>query len=253
MRRDGRAAGGRSVRKLVRRGVAAAEQAAKAPTPKNELGPFYRRGAPSRATLSAPGDPGMPLIIAGAIYDTRGEIRPDATLEIWQADHLGHYNIEGYKYRAMMTPDVKGAYHVETVMPGHYPDRVAQHVHYLVKAPGCKPLVTQLYFATDPVFEGDPDRKFNADPLVAEPRARQARAAHRRSRIADGQSDLRALSRACLTQVGTVPKRGFVFQIRSRPSTGVGGRAVAALVLIGAIGASHLRAAPAECAAGDRG
>ena len=36
----------------------AAEQAAKAPTPKNELGLFYRRGAPSRATLSAPGDPG---------------------------------------------------------------------------------------------------------------------------------------------------------------------------------------------------
>jgi protocatechuate 3,4-dioxygenase beta subunit len=144
----------------------AAEQAAKAPTPKNELGPFYRRGAPSRATLSAPGDPGMPLIIAGAIYDTSGEIRPDATLEIWQADHLGHYDIEGYKYRAMMMPDGKGAYHVETVMPGHYPDRVAQHVHYLAKAPGCKPLITQLYFATDPVFEGDPDRKFNADPLV---------------------------------------------------------------------------------------
>jgi len=37
-----------------------------------------------------------------------------------------------------------------------------------------------------------------------------------------------------------------VFQIGSRPSTGVGGCAVAALVLIGAIGASHLRAAPAD-------
>jgi catechol 1,2-dioxygenase len=144
----------------------AAEQAAKAPTPKNELGPFYRRGAPSRATLSAPGDPGMPLIIAGANLRHARRDPSRCDVEVWQADHLGHYDIEGYKYRAMMTPDVKGAYHVETVMPGHYPDRVAQHVHYLVKAPGCKPLVTQLYFATDPVFEGDPDRKFNADPLV---------------------------------------------------------------------------------------
>ena len=51
-------------------------------------------------------------------------------------------------------------------MPGHYPDRVCQHVHYLVTAPGHTPLVTQLYFATDPVFEGDPDRNFTKDPLI---------------------------------------------------------------------------------------
>jgi protocatechuate 3,4-dioxygenase beta subunit len=51
-------------------------------------------------------------------------------------------------------------------MPGHYPDRVAQHVHFLLKAPGCRPLVTQLYFATDPAFGGDPDRNYMNDPLV---------------------------------------------------------------------------------------
>ena len=51
-------------------------------------------------------------------------------------------------------------------MPGHYPDRVCQHIHYLVTAPGCKPLITQLYFASDPVFEGDPDRNFTRDPLI---------------------------------------------------------------------------------------
>jgi hypothetical protein len=27
-------------------------------------------------------------------------------------------------------------------------------------------LITQLYFATDPVFEGDPDRNLARDPLV---------------------------------------------------------------------------------------
>jgi len=51
-------------------------------------------------------------------------------------------------------------------MPGHYPQRVCQHVHYLVSAPGHKPLVTQLYFATDPVFEGDPDKNYTRDPLI---------------------------------------------------------------------------------------
>ena len=45
-------------------------------------------------------------------------------------------------------------------MPGRYPDRPVLHVHYLITAPGCKPLITQLYFATDPYFEGDPDRNY---------------------------------------------------------------------------------------------
>jgi len=43
---------------------------------------------------------------------------------------------------------------------------MAQHVHYLVRAPGHKPLVTQLYFATDQVFEGNPEKNFHRDPLV---------------------------------------------------------------------------------------
>ena len=41
-----------------------------------------------------------------------------------------------------------------------------QHVPYLITAPGCKPLGTQLYFATDAFFEGDPDRNYSKDGLV---------------------------------------------------------------------------------------
>jgi hypothetical protein len=146
--------------------LVAAEQAARQPTPPNELGPFYRRGAPLEAVMRKPDDPGLPLVISGVVYDARGQRRPDATVELWHADHHGHYDLEGYHFRSKLPLDDKAAYHVETVMPGHYPDRVAQHVHYLVKADGCKPLVTQLYFATDPVFEGDPDHHYTADPLV---------------------------------------------------------------------------------------
>jgi len=143
-----------------------AESGRPQPTPSNALGPFYRRGAPDGHDLRGTTDPGLPLIVTGAVIDTRGEARPDATVEVWQADHFGHYDIDGYRYRATLAPDGKGGYEFTSVMPGHYPDRVAQHVHYMVKAPGCKPLVTQLYFATDPAFEGDPDRKFSNDPLV---------------------------------------------------------------------------------------
>lgn len=46
-------------------------------------------------------------------------------------------------------------------MPGHYPDRPAPHIHYLIAAPGHKTLITQLYFATDPFFEGDPDKNYH--------------------------------------------------------------------------------------------
>ena len=134
-------------------------------TPPNALGPFYKRQAPESHNLRIAGDPGMPVSVSGQVADTRGEVLRDATIEIWHSDHLGHYDLEGYRYRALMKPDEKGGYAFASVMPGHYPDRVAQHIHYLVQAPGHKALVTQLYFATDPVFKGDPDKNFNVDPL----------------------------------------------------------------------------------------
>jgi protocatechuate 3,4-dioxygenase beta subunit len=136
------------------------------PTPFCELGPFYKRQAPNTSVLRGPGDSGMPLALAGAVYNTRGELVSNAKLEIWQTDNDGRYDIEGYRYRTLLEPGAKGGYAIESVMPGHYPTRVCQHVHYLVTAPGHKPLITQLYFATDPVFDGDPDKNFKRDPLI---------------------------------------------------------------------------------------
>jgi protocatechuate 3,4-dioxygenase beta subunit len=136
------------------------------PTPFCELGPFYKREAPHTSVLRAPGDAGMPLALSGVVYNTRGDAVPDAKIELWQTDNDGHYDIEGYRYRAILEPGPKGAYAVESVMPGHYPSRVCQHVHYLVTAPGHKALITQLYFATDPVFAGDPGKNYTRDPLI---------------------------------------------------------------------------------------
>jgi catechol 1,2-dioxygenase len=135
-------------------------------TPFCELGPFYKREAPNTSMLRAPGDAGMPLTLSGVVYDVRGEVVPDAKLEIWQTDNAGHYDVDGYRYRSLLEPGARGSYVVESVMPGHYPTRVCQHVHYLVTAPGHKPLITQLYFATDPVFDGNPDKNYIRDPLI---------------------------------------------------------------------------------------
>jgi len=133
-----------------------AEAEAIAPTGEEVLGPFYKKGAPNVRVLRQQSDPGFPLRVNGRVVDTRGEPLPNASVELWHADFYGLYDIEGYRFRANLQPGRAGDYALETIMPGHYPDRPAQHIHYLVSAPGHRTLITQAYFATDPFFEGDP-------------------------------------------------------------------------------------------------
>jgi protocatechuate 3,4-dioxygenase beta subunit len=66
----------------------------------------------------------------------------------------------------VLEPGPKGGYAIQSVMPGHYPARECQHLHYLITAPGLKTLITQLYFGTDPVFDGNPDKNFTRDPVI---------------------------------------------------------------------------------------
>lgn len=141
-------------------------QEGRRPTPWNELGPFYRKGAPRTTQLRGPGDRGLPLAVSGRVFDTRGDIVPGATLEIWHTNDAGQYDLSGYRYRTSLVADGSGSYAFESIMPGHYPARVCQHIHYLVRAPGHKLLTTQLYFATDPVFDGNADRNYTKDPLI---------------------------------------------------------------------------------------
>ncbi len=136
------------------------------PTAWNELGPFYKRQAPHTRNLRAPGDPGLPVSVSGRVFDVRGDTLPNAKVEIWQTNHAGRYDINGYRYRSTLIANDSGKYAFDSVIPGHYPSRVCQHIHYLVTAEGHKPLTTQLYFATDPVFDGDPDKNFTRDPLI---------------------------------------------------------------------------------------
>ena len=111
----------------------------------------------------------MPLVVAGQVFDTRGSVIRGATVEVWQTNHVGIYDLDGYRYRARLTTNGEGKYDFSSVMPGHYPARVCQHVHFVVTAPEHKPLITQMYFATDPVFEGDPGKNYARDPLIATP------------------------------------------------------------------------------------
>lgn len=154
-------------------------------TPQNALGPFYKPGAPTSANLIVPGDPGLPLVVSGKVMDSSGKPLSGATVEVWHADGRGIYDLEGYRYRSRLAAAADGTYRFQTLMPGHYPERVAQHIHYRVSAPGRKVLVTQLYFATDPAFAGDPDHNFSKDPILADRRLI-------RPVVLDGSGDPRA-------------------------------------------------------------
>ena len=143
------------------------EAKAAKPTPRDVLGPFFKKGAPNSRTLHTPGSPGFPLRVAGKVSNTRGEKVPGARIEMWQADHAGLYDLEGFRYRAALITEEASEYAVETILPGHYDDRPAQHIHYMISAPGHKTLITQAYFATDPFFEGNPDKNFGKRSIVS--------------------------------------------------------------------------------------
>lgn len=137
-------------------------------TASNEVGPFYKKGAPGNPKLRQPGDTGFALNISGRVVNTKGEVVHGATVDIWHANDRGIYDLAGYRFRAKLALH-ENVYAVETIMPGHYPDRVCQHVHYKVQAPGHRTLVTQLYFATDPAFEGDPAKNWHKEPILDDP------------------------------------------------------------------------------------
>jgi protocatechuate 3,4-dioxygenase beta subunit len=141
-------------------------QAERQPTAHVEMGPFYKKRAPITTTLRSAADPGLPLTVSGRVITVHGEPVSGAKVEVWQADHGGLYDLEGYRFRAAFISPASGAYTFESIMPGHYPARVARHVHYFVTAPEHKPLSTQLYFATDEVFDGNPEKNYSKDPLI---------------------------------------------------------------------------------------
>ncbi|HEX8921665.1 MAG TPA: hypothetical protein VF766_09320 [Pyrinomonadaceae bacterium] len=138
---------------------------AHAPTPSNTLGPYYKKGAPVRERLIEQNEAGSPLLVTGRVRNTSGQALSSATIEVFHSDHRGDYDLDGFRYRGQIPVRAGGEYHIETILPGQYGGR-AQHIHYVITAPGHKQLVTQLYFETDPKFEGNPDKNYTKDNLI---------------------------------------------------------------------------------------
>ncbi len=91
-------------------------------------------------------------------------------IDIWQADHQGHYDHDDpahppaatlFKNRARLVTDENGYYEYETIHPGAYQIGAntwrPPHIHYWVRKPGApyRALVTQLYFQGDQHQQND--------------------------------------------------------------------------------------------------
>ena len=149
------------------------------PTEDCILGPFHRPGAPFRAKVTPPLEPGVVLLIKGRVWahDTRKPLAL-ARLDVWQANAKGRYDNDDPKNppkkdvflnRAQMITDENGYYEYETIHPGAYkigPDAWRpSHIHYWITATGYKPLITQLFFKGDPHNKTD---EFIKDSLIIE-------------------------------------------------------------------------------------
>jgi catechol 1,2-dioxygenase len=136
------------------------------------LGPYYlpdQKRLPAKATLPMrPDEKGTPLVFTGQVRDLDGTPLGGAEVDVWHADDEGFYSgfaphLPEGNLRGVVVTDSEGRFEIRTIQPapyqiptdgptgklitaaGWHPWRPA-HLHLIVRAPGHRPITTQLYF-----------------------------------------------------------------------------------------------------------
>ncbi len=143
------------------------------------LGPFYRDSSPKLAlgdSISSEPDT-MPVVFLGQVRDQDGHGIAHASIEVWQTDAHGSYDMQIHgesrmDHRARFEADASGHFHFRTVRPLAYyipldgpVGRMVKaqnrhgcrpaHIHFLITAPGHRELVTALYLGDDSYIDSD--------------------------------------------------------------------------------------------------
>jgi hydroxyquinol 1,2-dioxygenase len=144
------------------------------------LGPFHMVTSPRRAlgdTIDLVGT-GPRCVLAGRVLSADGTPLPGALLDVWQANDQGFYDVQQPDVqppgngRGLFTAGQDGAYWFRTVVPTHYPIPTdgpvgtlleatrrhpyrPAHIHFIVTAPGHRPLTTHIFVAGSPYIESD--------------------------------------------------------------------------------------------------
>jgi hydroxyquinol 1,2-dioxygenase len=170
------------------------KRATESSTKSSLLGPFYRQDSPvfELGQTIATKMPGKEVGIYGQITNAAGEGIGHSSIEIWQPDEDGYYDLQKHDPKEMdlrgrFFTQADGRYHLRTIQPlgymipmdgpvgdmiraqGRHGFRPA-HIHFLIGAPGFREVVTALYMAGDPHI--DSDTVFGVtESLVADPKA----------------------------------------------------------------------------------
>ena len=148
-------------------------------TSSSVLGPFHISGAPP---LEIGGDmkdrfEGQVFLAEGIVKDADGNPIEGATVDIWQTAPNGLYSSQDpdqdtYSFHGLQTTGADGRYAFTSVKPveyevptdgpigdffeacGRHAWRPA-HMHYIVKAPGFRSLVTEIFPDDDPYLDQD--------------------------------------------------------------------------------------------------
>ena len=142
------------------------------------LGPFFVQGAkeiPIGGTIARAGTPGKPALVLGSVKDVQGRPLAGATVDVWQSGSDGFYDVQktdGENLRGTLKADGKGEFWFRTVVPQYYPiptdgpvGRMLKdtgrhpmrpgHLHFMLRAPGYRDLVTHLFTSGDPYLDSD--------------------------------------------------------------------------------------------------
>ncbi len=148
-------------------------------TSSSVLGPFHISGSPPLPFgADMKGDFAGPVLLAqGMIKNVDGEPIEGAELDIWQTAPNGLYSSQDpeqdtYSFHGIQTTGADGLYAFTTVRPveytvptdgpvgdilnacGRHPWRPS-HLHYIIKAEGYRPLVTEVFPEDDPYLDQD--------------------------------------------------------------------------------------------------
>jgi catechol 1,2-dioxygenase len=144
------------------------------------LGPFHMVTSPRRElgdTIDLV-ETGSPCLVQGRVLSVGGTPLPGAEIDVWQADDHGFYDVQQPDVqpqangRGLFTADADGAFWFRTVLPCHYPIPTdgpvgalllatkrhpyrPAHIHFIVNAPGYRPLTTHIFLAGSPYIESD--------------------------------------------------------------------------------------------------
>jgi protocatechuate 3,4-dioxygenase, beta subunit len=141
-------------------------------------GPLISRVTPEDADLTRNAGTGgeaigQRIIVTGQVIDAAGRPVPHTLIEIWQANAAGRYIHKRDQWPGPLDPnflgigrchtDEQGVYRFLTVRPGVYPWKNhpnawrPAHIHFSLFGPSwATRLITQMYFADDPLFFQDP-------------------------------------------------------------------------------------------------